>query len=517
VNTWASDGVAVQTNPNGGAFTDSANWRITNSTTTLADTNQVNQASTTYDSYTVTYPYGPSGITYTISRANPLETREYDYGSGAAGPLLRRTTFAYLHDSNSTYLNKHILDRLTSKIVYDSTANTCKGVAQPCAQTTLSYDTTTITATSGVVQHDYTNFSSTMTVRGNVTLIKNWRNTDGAWLTTTKYYDDLGNLKQTQDPLGHNTFYDYTDSFSGTGNVCVPTGGTTQAFITKITNHLNQFSRYSYYSCSSWFASAIDLNNQTTSFTYDLLNRQVQTTFPDGGQTTNCYTDVGGSICSQAALPIQVVTKGLATPSPDIITTAVFDGLGRVTQTSTSDPSGADYIDTTYDALSRVSTVSNPHRTHSAASSRLFRRTAAPVPTMWLLLTPAIASLSQTKQVRLASLAPTASVASPKLLRTLLDSPSKPTMVMTLLGIFSASLKKAQTRVRTAAAPPFLRRGVPAPSRTIRSLSSSAPQIQNPAPSPTRTTTLAMSPAGLLPPPTKPAPPLSQQPMPTTL
>src|SRR5207244_3217374 len=45
-------------------------------------------------------------------------------------------------------------------------------------------------------------------------------------------------------------------------------------------------------------------------------------------------------------------------------TTNVFDGLGRMTQTQlSSDPQGVVYTDTTYDALGRAATVSNPHRT----------------------------------------------------------------------------------------------------------------------------------------------------------
>jgi hypothetical protein len=99
-NTWASERILVQTNSNGAGITDNANWRITATTTTLADTNQVKQTQTTFDTYTVT------GTSYVSSRVNPLETREYDYGSGGVGNLLRRTTFTYLHDSNSNYLSK---------------------------------------------------------------------------------------------------------------------------------------------------------------------------------------------------------------------------------------------------------------------------------------------------------------------------------------------------------------------------------------------------------------------------
>jgi len=164
---------------------------------------------------------------------------EYDWGNGSPGPLLRRTVYTYLHDSNSNYLNKHILDRVASKTVYDSTNNTCQGQSRACAQTTYGYDTTTISTKSGVVQHDYTNYPSTMIYRGNPTTISRWRNTDSAWLTTTNYYNELGNLIQTTDPLSHSTYFDYTDSWSGTA--CIPSGGTGNAFVTKTTNALSQF------------------------------------------------------------------------------------------------------------------------------------------------------------------------------------------------------------------------------------------------------------------------------------
>ncbi|MFL6436911.1 MAG: RHS repeat-associated core domain-containing protein [Terriglobales bacterium] len=45
-----------------------------------------------------------------------------------------------------------------------------------------------------------------------------------------------------------------------------------------------------------------------------------------------------------------------------------FDGLGRVVQARSVDPEGDDFVDTTYDSLGRVRTVSNPHRTASSSS-----------------------------------------------------------------------------------------------------------------------------------------------------
>src|SRR5712692_10139672 len=291
------------------------------------------------------------------SRANPSERREYTYGSGAAGPLARRTTFTYLHNSNSAYANANLVSLVSNQITYD-------GSGSLVAQTSFGYDTTPIAITSGVVQHDYTNYPYTNPVRGNRTTISRWRNTDGAWLTTTNWFDDLGNLKQTQDPLTHNTFIDYTDSWgtqSG-ASACAPSGGSAQAFVTKITNHLGQIARSSYYSCSSRGATTTDLNSQTTTFSYDLMDRRTQVNLPDGGQTSVCYSEIQGSSCYSAPPPLKVVTTTKVDSTKNLVAAAVYDGLGRVSQAQlNSDPQGITYTDTTYDNLGRKATVSNPY------------------------------------------------------------------------------------------------------------------------------------------------------------
>src|SRR6266849_2406749 len=187
-----------------------------------------------------------------------------------------------------------------------------------------------------------------------------------AWSsTTTNWFDDLGNLKQTQDPLTHNTFIDYTDSWgtqSG-ASACAPSGGSAQAFVTKITNHLGQIARSSYYSCSSRGATTTDLNSQTTTFSYDLMDRRTQVNLPDGGQTSVCYSEIQGSSCYSAPPPLKVVTTTKVDSTKNLVAAAVYDGLGRVSQAQlNSDPQGITYTDTTYDNLGRKATVSNPYR-----------------------------------------------------------------------------------------------------------------------------------------------------------
>jgi RHS repeat-associated protein len=344
-NVWAhSSGVVLQTlKVKTIANTD---WRLTSQTTTLNDTNQMRQETNTYD-------------TYSGSQANLLSSSDFDWGNGASGPLLRRTVYTYLHDSNTNYQTRHILDRIASKTVYDSTNNTCAGLSQPCAQITYGYDSTTISSKSGVVQHDYTDYPTTMTYRGNQTTSSVWRSSDGALLTTTNYYNELGNLLQVSDPLTHSTYFDYTDFWSGTA--CIPSGGTANAFVTKITNALSQFVAVSYFPCSSLAASKTDLNSQTTSLVYDLSDRLTQQTLPDGGQTTDCYSDVSGGSCYTSAVPPLVVTTTKMSSSQNRIDTMLVDGLGRSIETQVNSAPQTVYMDTTYDALGRKSTVSNPY------------------------------------------------------------------------------------------------------------------------------------------------------------
>ncbi len=98
--------------------------------------------------------------------------------------------------------------------------------------------------------------------------------------------------------------------------------------------------------------------------TYDALGRPLIATAGDGGQTTITYSD------DQANPPAQfsATTSSLIVSGTSKTSTALMDGLGNVVQTQASDPEGTDYVDTTYDAIGRKSTVSNPHRSATLAT-----------------------------------------------------------------------------------------------------------------------------------------------------
>jgi RHS repeat-associated protein len=314
-------------------------------TTTLNDTSQVTKTEWDYDT--------------TTNIDNVQEKREYDYGAGTFGALLRRTDYTWLetnpiNSQNYTATSLYIMDRKASEIVYNGSGITV-------AQTTYEYDNFTGgISSSGAVQHGST-FGTTYTTRGNLTAKEHWRNTDGAWLTTRNQYDDAGNISSTTDPKNNTTTFSHVDSWGN--STCAPSGGNAAAYLTKVTDALTHISSKKHNSCAGNAASVTDENGQTTTMTYDLMDRMIQTTFPlnpagQQGQINVAY--------NEAAKPLNVVTTGTITSAMNLVTTKYVDGLGRVYQSQlNSDLQGITYTDTTYDALGRKATVSNPYRSTS--------------------------------------------------------------------------------------------------------------------------------------------------------
>lgn len=65
-----------------------------------------------------------------------------------------------------------------------------------------------------------------------------------------------------------------------------------------------------------------------------------------------------------------VTTTQYASPNPNIVSTSVMDGMGHVIRTQlTSDPAGADVVDTVYTGSGQVYTVSNPYRATSTGGT----------------------------------------------------------------------------------------------------------------------------------------------------
>jgi RHS repeat-associated protein len=279
---------------------------------------------------------------------------ESDYGNGGAGPILRttNTNWQALSGTNAAF---YLANNLLS-LPYSVQVENRSGTQQ--AYTYYGYDESSLQS-SGITEQHVAGES----YPGNQTSVHRWLNgttvsqtpcsvsVSNGYLVSNNIYYDTGEVQQSTDPCSYPTSYLYSPTYYG-------------AFLTTVTNALTQSTTYSYDFDTGAVTSITDPNSQTTTKAYDILTRLTKVNYPDGGSTSYCYTDLGGSTCTQASAPFVVVVTTAITASPVNETlTAVFDGLGRTSQTQlNSDPSGVAYTLTTYDGNGRKYQVYNPTR-----------------------------------------------------------------------------------------------------------------------------------------------------------
>jgi RHS repeat-associated protein len=270
----------------------------------------------------------------------------YDYGNGGPGPLLRHTHTDYLfQQGNSAYINLfNMIDRVSNQVTYD-------GSGTQVAQVTYGYDESPLSS-SGVT----TNFISPIngTYRGNKTSVKRWLNTTGANVTTTNQFYDTGMVSQATDPNGNTTKFSYSPNFMGAyiTQTQMPDTSSAGAVVHHIISGNYDFN-------TGLLTTFNDQNANSTTYTYDNSWRLTAANFPDGGQTRFNYPD---------AHTVEKKQLQDATTNTWIDQFSYFDGLGRLKQTQLKDPQGDVFTDTTYDALGRPVTVSNPHRSAASAT-----------------------------------------------------------------------------------------------------------------------------------------------------
>jgi len=283
---------------------------------------------------------------------NVVATRDYDYGQGAPGALLRTTTNTYAWQSPnpnySTYLTDNFLDLAASVQVKD-------GGGTQQAYTTYGYDeySTYPLQSSGItMQHDSSPPNGS--IRGNQTSVHRWLNSGtftcpgggsggsgGSVVSNTIYYD-TGKVYSASDPCSHTTSYQYSSTYYG-------------AYPTTVTNPKNQPTTNVYDFNIGLLTSTTDPNQVTETYSYDSMSRLSLANHPDGG--SDAITR------QEASVPFTATLTSTINSSQNTVPLNVFDGLGRVSETQhTSDPQGIVYTDTTYDALGRAATVSNPYR-----------------------------------------------------------------------------------------------------------------------------------------------------------
>jgi RHS repeat-associated protein len=312
-------------------------------TNVLWPNNQQNQISTTYDlGATFQNPVfvaatsalaGPLLTTPNASYGLPLTVKEYDYSTSPPPVnLLRTTTTTYEALSNSNYLINNLLTLPASIAVTGS---------GPGSTTTYAYDQTTPVSSGITTMHSSTPPAGTY--RGNPTTVSRYLNTTGTYLSATSTVFDTGMPSVLTDPNGNLTTFGYSSTYAG-------------ALMTSVTNALNQTTTLAYDFNTGLQTSTTDPNNQTATNTYDEMERLKLEMSPDGGQGSYTYNDTTPS----PSVNISTTANSSGVPVTGI---EILDGLGRLERKElTSDPSGTDFTDYTYDSLGRLYTVSNPYR-----------------------------------------------------------------------------------------------------------------------------------------------------------
>lgn len=228
------------------------------------------------------------------------------------------------------------------------------------SETDIWYDETAVVpVTPAPNRHDETLYGpSSSAPRGNATTITK-RCFQGCADSVTKItYDETGQVHSMVDANGNKTSFDYTDNY--TSDDGVPPSGNTNTYLKTLTRpttngvaHVQQF-EWDYEKGELRFAW--DENNQQTKYIYnDIWGRPTEADYPDGGRVNVQYNDQGPN-------PSRVTSKLLNSSGTTEVSTITMDAIGHLITSQKSDPTGPVRVDTVYDGMGKVYTVSNPYR-----------------------------------------------------------------------------------------------------------------------------------------------------------
>jgi RHS repeat-associated protein len=343
--------------------------RLTDTTTTLTDVSPNLVALQTFG-YDDSVPYN-----------NQNNVKEYDFGSGVPGALVRETHTTFVTDASYTGTTVHVRNLPTQVSVYDGT-----GVER--ARTTFEYDNytpeqgnfhaalvprSTISGLCDGTQNNCPNgpnFSDPLYLqRGNATRVTRWL-LPATEIKSYSQYDVAGNVVKTIDPNGNTTNIDYSDRFGTPNGEAELNPGPSNlgselsyAFPTKITNALGHitYTQFDYYLGRP--VDGEDANGVVSSGSYnDVLDRPKQVIRASNqgasvkSQTSFSYDDLNRTITTTSDL------NSFNDPNP-LKSETVYDGLGRTIEARQYETNSAFIaVKTNYDALGRAFQTSNPYR-----------------------------------------------------------------------------------------------------------------------------------------------------------
>lgn len=332
--------------------------RLTETDTTVVDTNQVSKQTFGYDD---SVPFN-----------NQNNVKEYDLGSGSAGSLVRETRTTFV--TSSSYTDLGLLSLPSQVSIYDG-----GGVER--ARTTVEYDNYTADSThaglvgrSGISGFD-SSFGTSYGTRGNATATTKYLLSSSGSITSYAQYDIAGNAVKAIDARGNAVTIDFTDRFGAPNGEAESNSGATElagqssyAFPTQVTKGgLTTFTQFDYYLGRP--VDSEDANGITSSGYYDdALDRPTQMIRAVNGgvntksQATFSYDDTNHIITT---------TSDQTTYGDNALKSQVlYDGLGRATEKRQYE-GGTNYIaaQTQYDALGRAYKSSNPFRPWQSESA----------------------------------------------------------------------------------------------------------------------------------------------------
>jgi RHS repeat-associated protein len=305
--------------------------------TTIFPSGKVNLVTKTYDT-----GLGTNAPIF----GNVVSEKVYDWGQGAPGALLRETDTSYVWQTDARYLTAHLLDLPASVIVKDGSGNRV-------AETDYTYDESQyLTAANITTQHG----APPNAVRGNLTTVKRWLNPSNSMISSHTNWYDTGEVYQQIDPLGNTTTHSYDAAYVGAYST------KTQDALGHVVSGTYDFSTGLLTSFTNANATTQASGNtpgdaaHTSNYSYDFMERLVWAISP--ADPANNYPQTWFNYPNLTTMErLHTVAPGL---KDDAFTYA--DGLGRTIQTKHVLP-GSDnaLVDTTYDGLDRVASISNPY------------------------------------------------------------------------------------------------------------------------------------------------------------
>jgi len=298
--------------------------------------------------------------------------------TSAIGPLKRHKSITYAPMGATNIINRpcdvnvYIPSQgatlAETQYFYDGSTTLC-GSPAPHATTPVS----NLMAST----HDEINYAPNSTVpRGNVTRVSKLCIPSCGRPASTYTYDETGQVLTATDPCGNGTCNDmtatsHTTSYTYDDNYDSPPTGNTNAYLKTITypptNGVSHVETFKYAYSDGQLILATDQNLRQTQYLYnDPLRRLKEIDYPDGGTTTILYNDATYNPSPSNPSPSITTTKAINVTS--LVSVSAMDGLGHVVQTKLSAPNcpnQGNIINTTYNGMGNVRTVSNPYCTTS--------------------------------------------------------------------------------------------------------------------------------------------------------